>query len=137
MEQLNLFDFEEIINEEKMDYEETVILHEEVKEPVVEHKVDETVAFNTSLLKAERDESFQLNQKTTQLQVMHKVKIVLISEEVDSETHNFRKYYEPHLIGKVGEITNVYISSKGKASYEVDVYGQKSIFEEAELLRIG
>ena len=35
----------------------------------------------------------------SKFQVMDKVKITLINEQIDSETHHYRKYYEPHLIG--------------------------------------
>ena len=135
LEQLNLFHIEEEINEKKMHGNEKISQNKEKEELVVQQKL-ETSNVKSSSLKDARDELFQSNQ-TTQLQVMDKVKIVLISEELDSETHNYRKYYEPHLIGKVGEITNVIVSSKGKVTYEVDVYGEKSIFEEAELLWIG
>ena len=114
---------------------EKISQNKEKEELVVQQKL-ETSNVKSSLLKDARDELLHSNQ-TTQLQVMDKVKIVLISEELDSETHNYRKYYEPHLIGKVGEITNVIVSSKGKVTYEVDVYGEKSIFEAAELLWIG
>lgn len=62
------------------------------------------------------------------------VKITLISEELDSETHHYRKYYEPHLIGKVGEVTKLLKKKNGHFSYEVNVYGTVSIFEEEELV---
>lgn len=71
------------------------------------------------------------NSRAT-FQLYDQVKIILVDEEIDSELHNFRKYYEPFMIGKVGEIIKV-ISSKGKFSYEVDVYGEKRIFDECEL----
>lgn len=70
-------------------------------------------------------------------QVMDKVKIILIDEELDSETHHYRKYYEPHLIGKVGEITGISKKKSGHYTYEVDFYGTTAYFEEVELVWIG
>ena len=137
LEQLNLFDIEEEYSEKKMDAKETISPNAEMEEVVVVHEAETIIDVQVALLEDERNESFQSNQKLSQLQVMDKVKIVLISEELDSETHNYRKFYEPHLIGKVGEITNLLVSSKGKMTYEVNVYGEKSIFEETELLWIG
>ena len=137
MEQLNLFHIEEEIKEKNTNVNEKISPNDGTEELVVQVQQKlETFTSQGSLLKDDRDELFQSNQ-TTQFQVMDKVKIVLISEELDSETHNYRKYYEPHFIGKVGEVTKVIVSSKGKVTYEVDVYGEKSIFEEAELLWIG
>ena len=127
MKQLNLFDL--------VDFEETIADREDkgVMEDFFISK-EETLDIQESLTIAE---SYRLKREKTQFQVMDKVKIILISEEVDSETHNYRKYYEAHLIGKIGEITNVYVSTRGKVSYEVQVYGEKSLFEEAELQWIG
>ena len=102
----------------------------------VPNEVEEIVGAEEPSLKADNRDKLLTNQNNP-FHVMDKVKIVLISEELDSETHNYRKYYEPHLIGKVGEISDILVSSTGKKTYEVDVYGQKSIFEEAELLWIG
>lgn len=79
------------------------------------------------------DERIKQPNQNMALQVGNRVKIILIDEEVDSETHHYRKYYEPHLIGKVGEISKVLMSSKGKITYEVDIYGEKSLFEPCEL----
>ena len=142
LEQLNLFDLEEENDEKKIDPKvdsknEKVSPNDQIIEVMQYNEDDSHLAEETVLKEDERDEPFQSSQRMTQLQVGDKVKIVLISEEVDSETHNYRKYYEPHLIGKVGEITNVHVSTRGKVTYEVDVYGEKSIFEEAELLWIG
>lgn len=131
MEQLNLFNIEEDNFEKKMDAKETVSPNS------VEHKAEETHTVQAPSLKDDSNKSCSSDQETTRFQVMDKVKVVLISEELDSETHNYRKYYEPYLIGKIGEITNIIVSTKGKVTYEVDVYGEKSIFEEAELLWIG
>ena len=136
MEQLNLFNLVEENDEKKIDTKvEKVTPNNQIIEVYNEDELH--LAEATALKEDKRDELLQSSQMMTQLQVTDKVKIVLISEEVDSETHNYRKYYEPHLIGKVGEITNVFVSSRGKVTYEVDVYGEKSIFEEAELLWIG
>ena len=138
MEQLNLFNLVEENDEKKIDTKvEKVTPNNQIIEVVQYNEDDLHLAEATALKEDKRDELLQSSQRMTQLQVTDKVKIVLISEEFDSETHNYRKYYEPHLIGKVGEITNVFVSSRGKVTYEVDVYGEKSIFEEAELLWIG
>ena len=74
----------------------------------------------------------ELDAYKTKFQLLDQVKIELVDESVDSELHNFRKYYEPFLIGKVGEVIRI-IPSKQKCSYEVDIYGEKRIFEECEL----
>lgn len=127
VKQLNLFDL--------VDFEETIADKEDkgvMKDFFISN--EETLGIQESLT---IEEPYRLKREKTQFQVMDKVKIILISEEVDSETHNYRKYYEAHLIGKTGEITNVYISTRGKVSYEVQVYGEKSLFEEAELQWIG
>ena len=138
LEQLNLFDLEEENDEKKIDPKvdsKNVSPNDQIKEVMQEE--ESLLAKATSLQEEKRDELLQSSQRIIQFQLMDKVKIVLISEDLDSETHNYRKYYEPHLIGKVGEITNVHVSSRGKVTYEVDVYGEKSIFEEGELLWIG
>ena len=127
VKQLNLFeieDYEENITDTQNKKMEELVLLPEGKEVL-------------DVQKALFIESLESDHETPQFQVMDKVKIILISEEIDNETHNYRKYYEAHLIGKVGEITNVHVSSKGKITYEVDVYGEKSIFDEAELQWIG
>ena len=127
VKQLNLF--------ELFDFEETITDREDkgVMEDFFISK-EETFGIKESLT---IEESYRLKREKTHFQVMDKVKIILISEEVDSEIHNYRKYYEAHLIGKIGEITNIYISTRGKVSYEVQVYREKSLFEEAELQWIG
>lgn len=71
------------------------------------------------------------------LQLMDKVKIILIDEQLDSETHHYRKYYEPHLIGKVGQITGISKKKSGHYTYEVNIYGTTAYFEEVELVWIG
>ena len=127
VKQLNLFDL--------VDFEETIIDREDkdlMEGLFMSHEA--TLGVQESL---PIEEPFRLDLETTQFQLMDKVKIILISEEVDSETHNYRKYYEAHLIGKIGEITNVYVSTRGKVTYEVQVYGEKSLFEESELQWIG
>lgn len=76
-------------------------------------------------------------QVKTNFQLLDKVKVVLIDEEIDSETHHYRKYYEPHILNKVGEITNVQINDKNEVTYEVDIYGAKYYLLEQELKWIG
>ncbi|AWE07105.1 hypothetical protein DCE79_06655 [Lysinibacillus sp. 2017] len=76
-------------------------------------------------------------QVKTNFQLLDKVKVVLIDEEIDSETHHYRKYYEPHILNKVGEITNVQINDKNVVTYEVDIYGLKYYLMEQELIWIG
>ena len=137
LEQLNLFEIEEDNDAKKLDAKENISSNDELGKLVVQPEIRETHDVQGSLWNDTKDELVQSNQKTTQFQLLDKVKIVLISEEVDSETYNYRKYYAPHLIGKVGEITNIYVSTRGDVTYEVDVYGSKSIFEEAELIWIG
>lgn len=76
-------------------------------------------------------------QQTAVIQVGDQVKIRLIDEEVDSELHNYRKYYEPHFIGKVGEVSKIIVEKNGKKTYEVTIFGTVSYFEGKELVWIG
>lgn len=76
-------------------------------------------------------------EKQPGFQIFDKVKIILIDEEIDSETHHYRKYYEPHVLSKVGEVTRIHKKKANIYTYEVDIYGTKYIFEEAELVWIG
>ena len=78
---------------------------------------------------------FEVEQEQYELkfQLMDHVKVKLIEEHIDSETHHYRKYYEPHIINKVGEITNIQISENGAITYEVTIYGQKYYLLEQEL----
>ena len=72
-------------------------------------------------------------QYKSKFRLMDYVKVKLIDEYVDSETHHYRKYYEPHILNKVGEITNIQISEKGTITYEVTIYGGKYYLLEQEL----
>ena len=78
---------------------------------------------------------FELEQEQYKLkfQLMDYVKVKLIEEHIDSETHHYRKYYEPHIINKGGEITNIQISENGTITYEVTIYGKKYYLLEQEL----
>ncbi|MGN7476364.1 hypothetical protein ACTHOQ_00810 [Solibacillus silvestris] len=67
-------------------------------------------------------------------QLMDRVKVQLIDEQIDSELHHYRKYYEPHILNKAGEITNIQISGSGTITYEVDIYGVKHHLLEQELI---
>lgn len=71
----------------------------------------------------------------TKFQVLDRVKIRLIDEEIDSETYHYRKYYEPHILNKIGEITNIVIS-KNSITYEVTIYGEKYYLMEEELISL-
>ena len=64
---------------------------------------------------------------------MDTVKVILIDEQLDSETYHYRKFYEAHIINKAGEITNIHISPAG-VTYEVDIYGAKYYLLEEELI---
>ena len=78
---------------------------------------------------------FEVEQEQYKLKfrLMDYVKIKLIDEHIDSETYHYRKYYEPHIINKVGEITNIQISESGAITYEVTIYGEKYYLLEQEL----
>lgn len=78
------------------------------------------------------DLEFELHQPKFQL--MDTVKVILIDEQLDSETYHYRKFYEAHIINKVGEITNIHISTAGVITYEVDIYGAKYFLLEEELI---
>lgn len=71
-------------------------------------------------------------QPVTSLQENDRVKVLLIDESVDSEIFNYRKYYYPHVIGKVG-----FVKSLVANSVLVDVAGEDLWFEEKELQWIG
>jgi hypothetical protein len=70
-------------------------------------------------------------------ELMDKVKVQLVDEEIDSETHNYRKYYEAHILNKVGEVTQIIISERNIVTYEVEIYGAKYYLLEYELKWIG
>lgn len=72
-------------------------------------------------------------QYKAKFQLMDYVKVNLIEEQIDSETHHYRKYYEPHILNKMGEITNIQISTTGTITYKVDIYGTKYYLLEQEL----
>ena len=78
-----------------------------------------------------------LEEHQPKFNVLDKVKVLLIPEEIDSELHNYRKYYEPHVLNKVGEITNILVNEKNVATYEVDIYGSKYYLLEQELRWLG
>ena len=64
-------------------------------------------------------------------QVLDCVKIRLIVEDIDRKTHHYHKYYEPHILNKIGEITNIIIA-KNSITYEVAIYGEKYYLMEQE-----
>ena len=76
-------------------------------------------------------------QTETKFKLFDKVKVQLIDEAIDSETHHYRKYYEAHILSKAGEITNIFINNKNVATYEVDIYGSKYYLLEQELKWLG
>lgn len=76
----------------------------------------------------------EFDQYQSKFRLMDTVKVILIDEHLDSETHHYRKFYEAHIINKVGEITNIHISAAGIITYEVDIYGAKYYLLEEELL---
>ncbi|MEK4229170.1 hypothetical protein [Solibacillus sp. FSL H8-0538] len=78
-----------------------------------------------------------IEEQQTKFQLMDRVKVILIDEAIDSEAHHYRKFYEPFVIHKVGEITNICINKKHGVTYEVDIYGIKYLFLEEELVWIG
>lgn len=123
MKQLNLFDFEE------------ELLKEESTERTL--KSQNQINVNNIALNIELSLDHQKSGRVSQFKVGDQVKIILITEALDSETHHYRKYYEPHLIGKVGEVTKVVKKKNNQFSYEVNIYGTVSYFEEAELVWIG
>ena len=75
----------------------------------------------------------EFEQHQPKFQLMDTVKVILIDEQLDSETYHYRKFYEAHIINKVGEITNIHISPAG-VTYEVDIYGAKYYLLEEELI---
>ena len=76
----------------------------------------------------------EFEQYQPKFQVMDTVKIILIDEHLDSETYHYHKFYEAHIIDKVGEVTNIHISTSGVITYEVDLYGAKYYLLEEELV---
>ena len=70
---------------------------------------------------------FPMEQQTV-LQVNDKVKVLLVSEAEDSEIHNYRKYYYPHVIGKFGIVVEV-----KKRSILVEIDREEVLFDEKEL----
>jgi HJR/Mrr/RecB family endonuclease len=80
---------------------------------------------------------FSEDAAETKYKILDKVKIRLIEEAIDSETHHYRKHYEAHILNKIGEITNVLINGKNVATYEVDIYGSKYYLLEQELEWLG
>ena len=75
----------------------------------------------------------EFEQHQPKFQLMDTVKVILIEEQLDSETYHYRKFYEAHIINKVGEISNIHISPAG-VTYEVDIYGAKYYLLEEELI---
>ncbi|AMO85097.1 hypothetical protein MKY07_07200 [Solibacillus sp. FSL W7-1472] len=75
----------------------------------------------------------EFEQHQPKFQLMDTVKVILIDEQLDSETYHYRKFYEAHIINKAGEITNIHISPAG-VTYEVDIYGAKYYLLEEELI---
>lgn len=75
----------------------------------------------------------EFEQHQPKFQLMDTVKVILIDEQLDSETYHYRKFYEAHIINKVGEISNIHISPAG-VTYEVDIYGAKYYLLEEELI---
>ena len=65
--------------------------------------------------------------------VLEQVKVKLIDEEIDSETHHYRKFYEPHIVNKVGEVQQIIVTTHA-ITYEVDIYGTKYYLLEEELV---
>ena len=125
MKQLNLFDFEE------------QFLNEQPGQPVEQSSKSQNQDNIKSALKVDYTLDHHEANLVSQFKLGDQVKIILIAEALDSETHHYRKYYEPHLIGKVGEVTKVIKKKNNQFSYEVNVYGTVSVFEEAELVWIG
>lgn len=76
----------------------------------------------------------EFEQYQPKFQLMDTVKVILIDEQLDSETYHYRKFYEAHIINKVGEITNIHIIPAGIITYEVDIYGAKYYLLEEELI---
>ena len=80
---------------------------------------------------------FFSEQAETKYKILDKVKVQLIDEAIDSETHHYRKHYEAHILNKVGEITNILLNKKKVATYEVDIFGSKYYLLEQELKWFG
>jgi len=73
--------------------------------------------------------------KQPKFQLLDLVKVQLIDERIDSEAHHYRKYYEPHILNKVGEILQVHVTAKA-ITYEVEIYGAKYYLLEDELCEL-
>lgn len=71
--------------------------------------------------------NFPLEQQTVH-HVGDKVKVLPVSEVEDSEIHNYRKYYYPHVIGGFGTVLKV-----SKRSILVKIDGEEVLFDEKEL----
>lgn len=69
-----------------------------------------------------------VEKKQVAIQVHDKVKLLLLDESVDSEVHNYRKYYFAHLIDKVGTVLEV----KG-GTVLVKIADEEILFEIREL----
>lgn len=50
---------------------------------------------------------FDIKNLHEEIQIEDQVKIVLPAVSICSETHYYLKYYYPHVINKVGQVTNV------------------------------
>lgn len=50
---------------------------------------------------------FDIENLHDEIQIGDLVKIVLPAASICSETHYYLKYYYPHVINKVGQVTNV------------------------------
>lgn len=66
-------------------------------------------------------------------QVHDKVRLILLEEAADSELHNFRKYYYPHLINRIGEIQSIAQQLTDSANYNVLIAGEQIQCTEKEL----
>ena len=73
-----------------------------------------------------------VGDKEPKFQLLDRVKVQLIDEAIDSEAHHYRKYYEPHILNKVGEVVQVLVTAKA-ITYEVEIYGAKYYLLEDEL----
>jgi|GEM_PF-3712988 len=62
---------------------------------------------------------FDIENLHDEIQIGNLVKIVLPAASICSETHYYLKYYFPHVINKVGQVTNVV-----NGGYEVAVEDQ-------------
>ena len=65
--------------------------------------------------------NLEFEQHQPKFQLMDTVKVILIDEQLDSETYYYGKFYEAHIINKVGEITNIHINTAGIITYEEEL----------------